>query len=108
MAISPLAGKPAPKEILIDPAEIERRYYADLPDPDNPAQRVSFGTSGHRGSPLTRSFNEAHIIAITQAICEYRAAHGIRARFTRQAHRRGVRARHTHRSPVRARAWLGE
>jgi phosphoglucomutase len=78
MAISPLAGKPAPKEILIDPAEIERRYYADQPDPDNPAQRVSFGTSGHRGSPLTRSFNEAHILAITQAICEYRAAHGIR------------------------------
>jgi phosphoglucomutase len=78
MAISPLAGKPAPKEILIDPAEIERRYYADQPDPDNPAQRVSFGTSGHRGSPLTRSFNEAHILAITQAICEYRMAHGIR------------------------------
>jgi phosphoglucomutase len=78
MAISPLAGKPAPKEILIDPAEIERRYYADQPDPDNPAQRVSFGTSGHRGSPLTRSFNEAHILAITQAICEYRVAHGIR------------------------------
>jgi phosphoglucomutase len=78
MAISPLAGKPAPKEVLIDPAEIERRYYADQPDPDNPAQRVSFGTSGHRGSPLTRSFNEAHILAITQAICEYRIAHGIR------------------------------
>ena len=77
MAISPLAGKPAPKEILIDPAEIERRYYADQPDPDNPAQRVSFGTSGHRGSPLTRSFNEAHILAITQAICEYRMAHKI-------------------------------
>jgi phosphoglucomutase len=78
MAISPLAGKPAPREILIDPAQIERRYYADQPDPDNPAQRVSFGTSGHRGSPLRRSFNEAHILAITQAICEYRAAHGIR------------------------------
>jgi phosphoglucomutase len=78
MAISPLAGKPAPKEILIDPAEIERRYYADRPDPENPAQRVSFGTSGHRGSPLTRSFNEAHILAITQAICEYRTAHSIR------------------------------
>jgi phosphoglucomutase len=78
MAISPLAGKPAPKEILIDPAEIERRYYADQPDPDNPAQRVSFGTSGHRGSPLAGSFNEAHILAITQAICDYRVAHGIR------------------------------
>jgi phosphoglucomutase len=78
MAISPLAGKPAPKEILIDPAEIERRYYRDQPDPDNPAQRVSFGTSGHRGSPLTRSFNEAHILAITQAICDYRVAQSIR------------------------------
>jgi phosphoglucomutase len=77
MAISPLAGKPAPKEILIDPAEIERRYYADQPNPDNPAQRVSFGTSGHRGSPLTRSFNEAHILAITQAICDYRLANRI-------------------------------
>jgi len=78
MALSPLAGKPAPKEILIDPAEIVRRYYADTPDPDNPVQRVSFGTSGHRGSPLTTSFNEAHILAITQAICDYRAAQGIR------------------------------
>ena len=78
MALSPLAGRPAPKEILIDPAEIERRYYTDKPDVDNPAQRVSFGTSGHRGSPLTVSFNEAHILAITQAICDYRAAHGIR------------------------------
>jgi phosphoglucomutase len=77
MTLSPLAGKPAPKEILIDPAEIERRYYADQPDPDNPAQRVSFGTSGHRGSPLTGSFNEPHILAITQAICDYRGAHGI-------------------------------
>jgi phosphoglucomutase len=78
MSLSPLAGRPAPKEILIDPAEIERRYYADRPDVDNPAQRVSFGTSGHRGSPLTVSFNEAHILAITQAICDYRAAQGIR------------------------------
>jgi phosphoglucomutase len=72
MALSPLAGKPAPKEMLIDPLQIEREYYARKPDPADPAQKVTFGTSGHRGSPLTRSFNEAHILAITQAICDYR------------------------------------
>ena len=72
MALSPLAGKPAPKEMLIDPLEIEREYYSRKPDAADPAQRVTFGTSGHRGSPLTGSFNEAHILAITQAICDYR------------------------------------
>jgi phosphoglucomutase len=77
MTLSPLAGLPAPKEILIDPAQVEREYYARKPDPADPAQQVSFGTSGHRGSPLTGSFNEAHILAITQAICEYRSAHDI-------------------------------
>jgi phosphoglucomutase len=77
MALSPLAGLPAPKEILIDPAQVEREYYARKPDPADRAQQVSFGTSGHRGSPLTGSFNEAHILAITQAICEYRSAHDI-------------------------------
>ena len=77
MTISPLAGKPAPKEMLIDPARLERQYFETRPDPDNPAQRVSFGTSGHRGSPLDGSFTEAHIVAITQAICDYRRAHGI-------------------------------
>jgi phosphoglucomutase len=74
--ISPLAGKPAPPEILIDPAQLERDYYTRHPDPGNPAQRVNFGTSGHRGTALRGSFNEAHILAITQAICDYRAAHG--------------------------------
>jgi phosphoglucomutase len=78
MELSPLAGLPAPTEILIDPAEIERRYYADQPDLDSASQLVSFGTSGHRGSPLRGSFNEAHILAITQAICDYRTSHGIR------------------------------
>jgi phosphoglucomutase len=77
MAISPLAGKPAPKELLIDPAQLEREYYARQPDPSDAAQQVSFGTSGHRGSPLTGSFNEVHILAITQAICDYRLARGI-------------------------------
>ena len=76
--LSPLAGRPAPAELLIDPAEIERRYYADRPSPDSAVQLVHFGTSGHRGSPLKGSFNEAHILAISQAICDYRTSHGIR------------------------------
>ena len=76
MALSPLAGKPAPRELLIDPALLEREYYVRVPDPSNPSQRVSFGTSGHRGSPLAGSFTEAHILAISQAICDYRAARG--------------------------------
>jgi phosphoglucomutase len=77
MALSPLAGKPAPKEMLIDPAQLEQEYYARKPDPAEPAQQISFGTSGHRGSPLTGSFNEAHILAIAQAICDYRRRRGI-------------------------------
>jgi phosphoglucomutase len=77
VALSPLAGKPAPKALLIDPARLEREFYERKPDPADPAQLVSFGTSGHRGSPLKGSFNEAHILAITQAICEYRKGQGI-------------------------------
>jgi len=77
MALSPLAGKPAPKEMLIDPEQLVREYYVRKPDPAAPAQQISFGTSGHRGSPLTGSFNEAHILAIAQAICDYRRMHGI-------------------------------
>ena len=76
MTISPLAGKPAPKEMLIDPVRLEREYFERRPDLDDPNQLVSFGTSGHRGSPLHGSFTEAHILAITQAICDYRKAHG--------------------------------
>jgi phosphoglucomutase len=72
MTISPNAGKPATKDMLVDLARLEREYYARRPDPDDPAQRVSFGTSGHRGSSLRGSFTEAHILAITQAICDYR------------------------------------
>jgi phosphoglucomutase len=75
--ISPLAGKPAPPEILIDPGALERAYYGTRPDLEDPAQRVTFGTSGHRGSSVHRSFNEAHIVAITQAVCDYRRARGI-------------------------------
>lgn len=77
MALSPLAGKPAPKALLTDPARLESEFYRRKPDPADPAQLVSFGTSGHRGSPLQGSFNEAHILAITQAICEYRKDQGI-------------------------------
>jgi len=70
--ISPLAGRPAPKELLIDVARLERDYFERRPDLTDPNQRVSFGTSGHRGSPLHGTFTEAHILAITQAICDYR------------------------------------
>jgi phosphoglucomutase len=77
MPTSPLAGKPAPKELLVDLERLERQYYERLPDPEDPAERVSFGTSGHRGSSLRGSFTEAHIVAITQAICEHRLAKGI-------------------------------
>ena len=73
---SPLAGKPAPKEMLVDVARLERDYYERRPDPGVPSQRVSFGTSGHRGSPIHGTFTESHILAITQAICDYRRAHG--------------------------------
>jgi phosphoglucomutase len=77
MALSPLAGKPAPAAILIDVDRLLKAYADRKPDPADPAQRVSFGTSGHRGSPLNGSFNEAHILAMTQAICEYRLKKGI-------------------------------
>ena len=74
--ISPLAGLPAPKEMLVDVGRLESEYYAGQPDLDDPHQLVSFGTSGHRGSPLRGTFTEAHILAITQAICDYRASVG--------------------------------
>ncbi len=77
MAVSPLAGRPAPTSMLIDPARLEREYYARRPDVDDPTQRVAFGNSGHRGSPLRGSFTESHILAITQAICDYRRGQGI-------------------------------
>ena len=75
--ISPLAGKPAPKSILVDVPALLAAYSELTPDPSEPAQRVAFGTSGHRGSSFTRSFNAAHILAISQAICEYRKGQGI-------------------------------
>jgi phosphoglucomutase len=74
--LSPLAGKPAPKEMLVDVAQLEREYFQRRPDLGDPNQMVSFGTSGHRGSPLHGTFTEAHILAITQAICDYRRSVG--------------------------------
>ena len=77
MKISPLAGKPAPLEILVDVPRLITAYFTGVPDPTVPAQRVAFGTSGHRGSSFNRAFNEWHILAITQAICLYRRSQNI-------------------------------
>jgi phosphoglucomutase len=77
MAVHPLAGRPAPPEMLIDVAALERAYYDRQPDCSDPTQRVAFGTSGHRGTPFNGTFTEAHILAITQAACDYRRSHGI-------------------------------
>src|SRR5471030_2196208 len=75
--VSPLAGKPAPASMLVNVSRLITAYYSEKPDPSVAAERVAFGTSGHRGSAFSRSFNEDHILAITQAICHYRAAQGI-------------------------------
>ncbi|MCB0095271.1 MAG: phosphoglucomutase (alpha-D-glucose-1,6-bisphosphate-dependent) [Caldilineaceae bacterium] len=76
MSANALAGKPAPLELLINTPRLVSAYYTYKPDPANPAQRVSFGTSGHRGTSAEHSFNEDHILAICQAICEYRQGQG--------------------------------
>jgi len=77
MALSPLAGKPAPAEMLIDVERLVKEYYTRRPDPDNPLELVHFGTSGHRGTPEEGTFTEVHILATTQAICDYRQSNGI-------------------------------
>lgn len=77
MSTHPLAGKPAPLELLIDVSKLERDYYERKPDLSEPHQLVSFGTSGHRGTSFNGTFTEAHILAIAQAICDYRRVHGI-------------------------------
>lgn len=77
MAKHPLAGKPAPRELLVNVPRLISAYYTHKPDPANPTHRVSFGTSGHRGTSHKHSFNEDHILAISQAICEYRQREGI-------------------------------
>ncbi len=75
--ISPLAGKPAPRSLLVDVPRLVSAYYTGVPDPAVPSQRVAFGTSGHRGSSFDCSFNEWHVLAITQAICAYRQSQQI-------------------------------
>jgi phosphoglucomutase len=77
MSVSDLAGKPAPTELLVNIPKLITAYYTRKPDASDPAQRVSFGTSGHRGSAFKNSFNESHILAVCQAICGYRQAKGI-------------------------------
>ena len=77
MKISPLAGKPAPPAMLVNIAKLVTAYYSEAPDPSIPLQRVAFGTSGHRGSAFDKTFNEAHVLAISQAICLYRTKQGI-------------------------------
>ena len=74
---NPLAGKPAPPELLVDVPKLVTAYYTEVPDPGTPGQEILFGTSGHRGSAFRKSFNEAHILAIAQAVCEYRKRRGI-------------------------------
>jgi phosphoglucomutase len=73
----PLAGKPAPRELLVDVPDLLRRYATEQPDPTHPEERVAFGTSGHRGTALRRSFNDAHVAAVAQAVAEHRARAGI-------------------------------
>src|SRR5438552_2937029 len=77
MTTHPLAGMPAPSSMLIDVARLEREYYGRTPDPNDPRQRVRFGTGGHRGTSFDGTLTEAHILAIAQAICEYRRGHGV-------------------------------
>ncbi len=77
MTLHPLAGTPAPARMLIDVARLEREYYERRPDPDDPRQLVHFGTSGHRGTSLDGTLTETHILAIAQAICEYRRGRGV-------------------------------
>jgi len=75
--VSPLAGKPAPRSLLVNIPRLVTAYFALTPNPEITSQRVAFGTSGHRGSAFAAAFNEAHILAITQAVCLYRRHAGI-------------------------------
>jgi phosphoglucomutase len=77
MASNPLAGKPAPRELLVDVPRLVSSYYVKRPDPERAEERIAFGTSGHRGSALRGSFNEAHILATSQAVCDYRRQQGV-------------------------------
>src|SRR6266567_7074803 len=75
--VSPLAGKPAPASMLVNVPRLVTAYFSGRPDPSVPSQRVAFGTSGHRGSAFNNAFNEAHILAISQALCDHRRRSGI-------------------------------
>lgn len=77
MKISPLAGKPAPLAILVDVPRLVSAYYTEIPDPSVPAQHVAFGTSGHLSSAFEKTFNEWHVLAISEAICRYRRQRSI-------------------------------
>src|ERR1043166_10853 len=77
MSVHPRAGTPADSRDMINVPRVVLSYYTEHPDPAVPGQRVSFGTSGHRGSSLRDAFNEDHIVATTQAICEYRRRQGV-------------------------------
>ncbi|MBI5542805.1 MAG: alpha-D-glucose phosphate-specific phosphoglucomutase, partial [Deltaproteobacteria bacterium] len=77
MALHPLAGKPAPQPLIVNVPRLVTAYFCEQPDPAERSQRVEFGTSGHRGVSFKKSFNEAHILAVSQAVCEYRKAKGI-------------------------------
>ena len=77
MKISPLAGHAPPPSILLDVSKLVTSYYSEIPDPRNSTQRVAFGTSGHRGSAFDKTFNENHVLAISEAICRYRKLKGI-------------------------------
>src|ERR671915_67255 len=77
MTVSERAGRPAEASMLVDVDRLVKAYYEERPDPGEASQQVAFGTSGHRGSALKGSFNEAHILAATEAICRYREAQGI-------------------------------
>ena len=100
--LSTLAGKPAPSGLLVDVPRLVTAYYSERPDPAVPTQRVAFGTSGHRGSAFENSFNEAHVLAISQAICAYRKHKASTARcFSASTPMRCPRRR----SPARWRCW---
>src|SRR5439155_15514641 len=93
-----LAGRPAPPSLLVDVPELVKAYYTERPDPFAPKQRVVFGTSGHRGSSLKAEFTEAHILAITQAICLYRQVHEIASKSSLRPRRLATRRAHSPRS----------
>ena len=88
MALHPLAGQPPTPSMLVDVPRLVTAYYTEKPDASVAAQKVSFGTSGHRGSSFLSSFNEGHILAITQAICQYRQKNGVDGPLFRSEERR--------------------